>query len=205
MDFSSLSLLAVICVIGSVTPSPDFVVVMRNSLALPRRQALATSLGVVSGCIFHTTYCILGLALIVANSPIVFSCIKYAGSFYLMYIGAMGIFSPHTFVTQGTDATPVLTAQRAYMQGFLCNVLNPKVAIFLLSLFTQFIPAEAGVAQKIAVGAVFVIEAVIFWPLLALLLQSGVIRDHLRATQRYFDWICGALLFGLGLKVALGH
>src|SRR5471030_649289 len=89
----SLLMLISICFIGMVSPGPDFLLVTKNALLYPRRQALATALGVVSGCLFHASYCILGLAFIITQSIMLYTTIKYAGACYLIYLGIKGLKS----------------------------------------------------------------------------------------------------------------
>lgn len=83
----SLVLLILICFIGMISPGPDFLLVTKNALLYPKRQALATAFGIVSGCLFHATYCILGLGLIITQSILIYTIIKYAGACYLIYLG----------------------------------------------------------------------------------------------------------------------
>lgn len=203
---NDLVLLATICCIAMVSPGPDFILVTRNSLLYPRSQALATALGIVSGCLVHATYCILGLALIITKSVILFSLIKYAGACYLVYLGLKGLFSKsQSPETRTTNEAKKLSIREAFVQGFLCNLLNPKLAVFLLSIFTQFISVDANILQKSAVAGIFVLEAAIYWPLLVLLLQWKVISKTFSRVQLYLDRVCGAVLIGLGVRVAVAR
>ena len=197
-------LLAVICFIAMVSPGPDFLLVTRNALRYPRREAFLTAMGIVAGCLVHATYCTLGLALIVTKSVLLFSLIRYAGAAYLIYLGVNGLLAKRAAAVETTLAAPESASPRqAFLQGFLCNVLNPKLAVFLLSLFTQFISADATIGDKIMVSTIFVTESAIYWPTVVLLLQSPLTRRLFASAQGYVDRICGAVLILLGLRVAL--
>lgn len=203
MAFNELALLATIIFIGMISPGPDFLLVTRNSLIYPRKQALATALGIVMGCLLHATYCILGLALIITKSVILFSTIKYAGACYLLYLGIKCLTSKISdYETAYEKTTKQLSVKQAFIDGFLCNALNPKLAVFLLSLFTQFIKIDATFSQKCIVAGVLVIEAAIYWPLLVCLLQSELIRNSFKRFQLQIDRTCGAMLCFLGIRVA---
>jgi RhtB (resistance to homoserine/threonine) family protein len=202
---NNLIILSTICFVAMLSPGPDFVLVTRNSLKYPKRQAFATAFGIISGCLIHATYCILGLAFIITKSVLLFSFIKYAGAIYLIYIGLKSLTSKP--VNQEKKIynvhLPQLTTSAAFMQGFFCNLLNPKLAVFLLSLFTQFISVDATIMQKASVAGVFVLESALYWPLVVLILQSKAVRVVFDRFQIFLDRFCGALLIGLGIKVAL--
>lgn len=200
-------LLAIVCFVAMISPGPDFVLVTRNALLYPRSQALATAVGIVCGCLLHATYCILGLAVIIAQSVILFSAIKYVGAGYLIYLGVKSLFASTTpdSTTQVLRLNTMPSVREAFFQGFLCNILNPKLAMFLLSLFTQFIDVGASTADKVRVASIFIGESVVYWPLLVLLLQSPAIRGLFASMKVVLDKVCGALLVYLGLRVALGE
>ena len=204
---NSLLLLSVICFVAMLSPGPDFLLVTKNALIYPKRHALATALGIVSGCFFHATYCILGLALIITKSVLLFSILKYAGASYLVYLGLRGLMSKSGPIADGPENALVrnLTLRGAFMQGLLCNVLNPKLAVFLLSLFTQFISPDASILDKTKVAGVFVVEAAIYWPLLVFILQSSLMKNAFSELSLVLDRCCGALLVYLGVRVALSR
>lgn len=192
--------------VAMVSPGPDFVLVTKNALMYPRKQALMTALGIVSGCIAHASYCIVGLAVVITQSVLLFSVIKYAGACYLIYIGLKGVLSRSgkTTIIESRAVTPISNTN-AFVQGFLCNLLNPKLAVFLLSLFTQFISVDASMHDKALVAGVFVIESALYWPLLVLLLQQRFIRKAFSEMKGILDRVCGALLIYLGVRVALSR
>jgi len=207
MNQSELLLLATICFVAMISPGPDFLLVTKNALLYSKRTALATAYGIVCGCLVHATYCVLGLAIILTQSVVLFSTIKFAGALYLIYLGLKGITAKaeprQGALAASMDVPRDLTPRRAFMQGFLCNVLNPKLAIFLLSLFTQFIAVDASIQEKVTVAGVFLLEAFIYWPTLTLALQARQIKSAFARTQHVLDRVCGALLIYLGVRVAV--
>ncbi|QMT61195.1 LysE family translocator [Legionella sp. PC997] len=200
----SLLLLMMICFIGMISPGPDFILVTKNAFFYPKRQALATAFGIVSGCLFHATYCILGLAFIITQSIILYTTIKYAGACYLIYLGLKGLKSNHSaIIDQDKSSIKNITVSKAYMEGVLCNALNPKLAIFLLSLFTQFVSMNASMSDKALVAGVFVTESALYWPLLVLFLQSNKVRAVFANFQAVLSRLFGGLLVYIGIRVIL--
>lgn len=197
-------LLALICLIAMASPGPDFVLVTRNSLKYPMKQAMATAIGIVSGCLIHATYCILGLALVITQNIIIFSTIKYVGACYLIYIGFKGLISKKNDleIIYKEKPTTNISVREAFTQGFLCNLLNPKLAVFLLSLFTQFISIDATLIQKTIVAAIFVGEAAIYWPLMVVFLQTSIVQKFFHRMGHVIDRVCGVMLISLGVRVA---
>ena len=205
MTFFEIIVLAGICFLGMLSPGPDFILVTRNAITQKRSAALATAAGVIAGCLVHATYCILGLAWLITQSILIYSTLKYLGAAYLVYIGVKGLCSKIKTQSGSLHRLPEISMHTAFMQGFLCNVLNPKLAIFLLSLFTQFISPDASLGQKCVVAGVFVLESALYWPLLVLAFQLPIIRSRLHSAQRHLDKICGAVLIALGIRVAFNH
>lgn len=200
----SLFLLITICFIGMISPGPDFILVTKNALLYPKRQALATAFGIVTGCVFHATYCILGLALLITQSVVLYTTLKYAGACYLIYLGLKGLKSGHSAkISQESSPVKKVSIAKAYSEGVLCNALNPKLAVFLLSLFTQFVSISASIGDKALVAGVFVAESFFYWPLLVLFLQSNNIRKLFTRFQAVFTRIFGGLLVYVGIRVML--
>ncbi|KTD74403.1 LysE family translocator [Legionella tucsonensis] len=200
----SLLLLIMICFIGMISPGPDFILVTKNALLYPRRQALATALGIVTGCLFHATYCILGLALIITQSIVLYTIIKYVGACYLIYLGLKGLKSKQSMkISRDFSLVKNITVSKAYIEGVLCNALNPKLAVFLLSLFTQFVSTHASLGDKTLVAGVFISESALYWPLLVLFLQSNNVRKVFARFQVALSRVFGGLLVYLGIRVML--
>jgi RhtB (resistance to homoserine/threonine) family protein len=201
---TNLWLLTTLCFIGMVSPGPDFLLVTKNSLMHSKRLALATALGIITGCLFHATYCILGLAFIITQSAIVYSILKYLGACYLIYLGVKGLRSSAPQRQQ--QELPIKSDRtffKAYSEGVLCNALNPKLAFFLLSLFTQFVSVDATIGEKSIVAGIFVGESLLYWPLLVFFLQSSFVRKLVLRSQQFLSKIFGVLLISLGLSVLL--
>lgn len=91
--WESLVSITVIAALAMMSPGPDFILVLKNAARLPRREALATTLGINLGVAVHMSYCVAGIAFIIATTPWLFSLLKYAGAGYLIWIGVQALLS----------------------------------------------------------------------------------------------------------------
>lgn len=143
------SLLAFIPVALLLTliPGADTALVTRNALALGMRGARWTILGILTGCLIHATASALGLSAILATSARAYEAVKLAGAAYLVWIGVQAIRNAQA--DRGYRSAPETTSldSHPFVQGFLTNILNPKVALFYLTFLPQFIPAGASVLR----------------------------------------------------------
>lgn len=207
MDSSEILSLGSICFVGMVSPGPDFLLLARNSLAYPRAQALATAFGIIAGCAFHSSYCLFGLALIVSKSVLVYQSIKYLGAAYLLYLGVKCLRAKSSSLAaserSAEETSRELSISQAFTQGLLCNLLNPKLAVFLLSLFTQFLSPDAGLFERAICVGIFFAQALIYWPLLALGLARPVLRAQYARLEPALNICFGLLIIACALKVAL--
>ncbi|TKI08928.1 LysE family translocator [Martelella alba] len=195
---------ATIATLGMLSPGPDFFLVIKNAARYRRRAAMMTSLGIICGVATHMTYCVAGLAVVITTTPWLFSLLKYAGAAYLVWVGIQSLLS-RGGGKLNIDNLPQqrVGLQKAFLQGYLCNLLNPKATLFFLSVFTQVLQVNSGVGEKLWYAAIIWLLAVIWWPLLVVLIQSGPVRRGLSRAQKVVDKLLGSVLIVLGIKVAL--
>jgi threonine/homoserine/homoserine lactone efflux protein len=139
----------------TLIPGADTALVTRNALALGMRGARWTILGILTGCLIHATASALGLSAILATSARAYETVKLVGAAYLVWIGVQGIRNarddrradPSTALGMTATAPLPRSSGHPFTQGFLTNILNPKVALFYLTFLPQFIPAGAPVLR----------------------------------------------------------
>ena len=151
----------------ALIPGADTALVTRNALALGMRGARWTIIGICTGCLIHATASALGLSAILATSARAYETVKLVGAAYLVWIGVQGIAKARHEPASGSKTLPRVyqrhswvSAQRRadggertavgahpFTQGFLTNILNPKVALFYLTFLPQFIPAGAPILR----------------------------------------------------------
>ncbi|MBS9432357.1 LysE family transporter [Photorhabdus hainanensis] len=194
-----------ISTLGMLSPGPDFFLVVKNAIRYQRSAAMMTVMGLIAAIACHMVYCVAGLAIVITTTPWLFNLMKYAGAAYLIWIGINSLFSRGgNTLTLDDQPRQIVTFKKAFMQGFLCNLLNPKATLFFLAIFTQLLNVNSGVGEKLWYASIIWGLAVIYWPLLVILIQSAPVRRGLAKTQKVIDKLLGIVLIGLGVKVALG-
>ncbi len=198
--------LGIIGILGAISPGPDFIIVTQSSLSYGKRAGIFTSLGVAIGCLVHISYCILGIGVIVAESIVLFNIIKYLGAAYLIYLGIKALLSsPSSALLQAEQSlhgAQSLSAFGAFKKGLLVNLLNPKVTLFILSIFTQVIDPNTPWYIQASFGLEFGLIAFIWFSLLTFILNNPTLKMKLQSIQRYIEKVLGVFLILLGVKVA---
>jgi RhtB (resistance to homoserine/threonine) family protein len=200
--------IGLIMLLSVMLPGPDFALVTKNTILHSRRAGLFTSLGICLAVLIHITYCVLGLAVIISQSLLLFSVIKYIGAIYLIYLGTTTILTKHTgTMEKGDRRSPLqkcnISDFTAIKQGFVCNLLNPKATLFFLALFTVIIRPETPKVWVLAyVIEMFIIITAWFCSLTFILSHKRVLR-MLNKTEKYIEKTVGVFLIGFGVALAL--
>lgn len=128
-----------------------------RSAAHGRRAGIASALGVEVGALVHVFAAAVGLSALIASSAVAFNVVRYAGAAYLIYLGVRALRDGGR-AAAAPGEVPALALRRAFSQGIVVNILNPKVALFFLAFLPQFVDPAAGPAapQILALGAVFI-------------------------------------------------
>ena len=200
MDLAGFLAVATLVV---MTPGPDMTLVARNTFAGGRLAGLATSAGTCSGLLVHATAAVVGLSAVLVASSQAFTVVKIAGGAYLIFLGI------RTIVGAGREAPPHLGAKAAdlwtaYRQGVLTNVLNPKVAVFFLSLLPQFVdPGTGSTWRLLLLSGLFIAMGMVWLVVYTLGMHAvgGFVgRPPIR---RVIETITGGVLVLLGARLAL--
>jgi len=206
-DYSKLLAVAVVSLLAAISPGPDFFIVLRNSLSYTRKAGLLTALGVSLALIIHLSYTLVGLGVLIAESPFLYSLLKYTGVGYLFYIGASGFIS--SFRTSSTldlkYAKPVeqITPSQALRQGFLTNLLNPKAAVFFISLFSQFIDSNTPVLIRLEYAFINWSITLSWFLFLSYIITSKGFIGKINRFRIIIDRVMGGALMLLGMRLLL--
>ena len=190
----------------NITPGPDTLYVVGRSTTQGLRAGIVAALGIGAGTLVHISAAAFGLSAILAASAGAFTAIKLVGAAYLVYVGLSLAFSSSTPL----DATPLAPASlgTVFMQGFLTNVLNPKVALFFLAFLPQFVESDA--ANKalafLFLGLVFNVNGTL-WNLFVAWSAARVtagLRQR-AAALKWFNRCVGGIFVALGIRLALAR
>ena len=185
-----------------LSPGPDMILVMRNTLTGSRRCGGLTALGVLTGNMVHIGYCTLGIALLLSQSPVAFNVLRVASAIYLVYLGVQSLRSANTTRAE-SEASPGRVPANAYWQGFVNNVLNPKGSLFYLGVFTQLITPDMSLAQTTLLIAVMVSVSAVFGIVFVQTLHLPMIRSGLDTSKVAIDRAFGVVLILFGARVAM--
>ncbi len=203
MEWSSFALFFAASWILIITPGPDMIYVITKGVAQGRKAGMISAIGITLGILVHTVFAAFGLAIILKTSAMAFLTVKFSGAGYLIYLGIKSI-KDKTVLAFNNDK-PQLTMRAVFIQGVLCNVLNPKVALFFLAFLPQFVDPRYGSAsiQMVFLGLTFALCGVVFLVLLGYF--SGGIGSWLSRKHNFAQkvrWFTGSILIALGLRLA---
>lgn len=193
-------------VLLNLTPGQDTFYVLGSSIAQGRRLGVMSALGISTGCIVHTLAAAVGLSAILATSASAFIAVKLAGAAYLVYLGFRFIVTPSGV----TSASPAASGEawKAFREGVVTNVLNPKVALFFLAFLPQFIDPNSPVkiAAFLALGLTFVATGTVWCLVLAV--GAARVRSFFTEHPRTFTRLsqaAGTVFILLGLRLAISE
>ncbi|WP_306031085.1 LysE family translocator [Stappia sp. MMSF_3263] len=204
MLFDQVVVIAGLTVLIMISPGPDMIIVMRNTILDGKRAGLATSLGVLAGNLVHIAYCAVGIGWLISQSILAFSILKYAGAAYLVYLGIMSLRGAGRGVSlEAGNNGGMARARRAHVvQGFLNNILNPKGTLFYLGLFTVVITPQTSAGGVLLLVATTISISALFWVFFVATLDAPLVRRVIENGQGLVNRIFGGVLILLGLRVA---
>jgi RhtB (resistance to homoserine/threonine) family protein len=193
----------------NITPGPDMALVIARSTAQGMRAGMAAAIGIGAGVFVHIAAAALGISALIATSTWAFRALQWLGALYLGYIGLKMI--SHSLVSAASDdrrrIQPVAELRAVMVQGFLTNVLNPKVAMFFLAFLPQFIDpnAPSKAMAFVVLGLLFDATGTI-WNLCIAWLFGGLGTSAWFARlQRWLERAIGTLLVAIGIKLMLSE
>ncbi|GAB3914065.1 LysE family translocator [Kibdelosporangium lantanae] len=194
-----------VVLLAAMAPGPDFVIVTRHAAISGRRAGMATGLGIASGVFAWAVVAAFGVASLLAASAVAFTAVKLVGAGYLAYLGIKALVSAwrrgqavHTEV-KATTVRPMV----AYRQGLLTNLLNPKCAVFFVALMPQFLSTSPHWSDTLLLSTLAVVITAVWFTVLANIV--GALRAFFtsKRVRRVLDSVTGAILVGLGIRIAL--
>ncbi|SDZ23232.1 Threonine/homoserine/homoserine lactone efflux protein [Jannaschia faecimaris] len=205
MTFEALLAFALIATLLVISPGPNGVLIARTVPTSGRAVGFANVAGFVAAFYLHGALAILGVSVILTQSAQAFTVVKIAGAAYLAWVGLKAVRTAIRGDAAQASVTPAArrrTLWRAFREGFLTNALNPKVAIFYLAAFPQFIPAggSAGSAMSLVVVHSLINLAWFSLMILALGRVLGLARSG--PVQRWIKGVTGIVFIGFGAKLA---
>ncbi|MDT9687636.1 LysE family transporter [Streptomyces sp. P9(2023)] len=190
-------------------PGADFTVVVRSALA-SRRAGVACAVGVAGGLLVHTVLAVAGLAAVLIAVPVLYRALQIAGGVYVLYLGVQALRGAlrASVGEASADTAGERAVGRAFRQGFLTNVLNPKAPVLFLSLLPQFVPDGVAVLPRtLLLASIVVLLALLWFPLVAVGVDRLGHRLRRPRTARTVQGVTGGMLAALGMTLLIspGH
>ncbi|MEL0640205.1 LysE family translocator [Pseudoalteromonas aliena] len=212
MEYLDELLLIVIAHFFAVaSPGPDFAVVLKQSVQQGRRNALWTSAGVGAAILLHVAYCVLGVALILTQSPSLFMALKYLAGAYLAYLGVQALKAEKPPASNKGEATKDIENKAvqeervwvAFRRGFFTNALNPKATLFFMSLFTLVISSTTPTSVQVGYGVYMALATWAWFSMLSIMLSRDNVRGFFQQRGYWFDRGIGIILIALAVRVVI--
>ena len=188
-------------------PGMDTVFVLNKSISQGRKSGIVSAMGINTGVLTHTCLSALGLSVLIAKSAIAFMVIKYIGAAYLIYIGVKKYRDTSALALENNNLLVKSTTKNDFWSGFFTNSLNPKVALFFLAFFPQFItPSKLqDPVPFIVLGITFAIIGVVWYVTLTVFAStfSTKIKGHPNSGI-WLNRVSGFVFVLMGLQIALG-
>lgn len=172
----------------AISPGPDNIFVLIQSVVHGKKYGLATIVGLMTGCIIHTVFLALGVSTIIKNNSFIFFGIKLFGALYLFFL-AYKVFKSSSVISISTEEIEKKSPVQLFKVGFIMNVLNPKVTLFFLALFPGFLFSESLSlsVQFFILGALFIVVSFIVFSVIAIL--GGAISKEIKKSKNIGIWL----------------
>lgn len=191
------------CILLIILPGPDTAIVTKNTLTIHKNAGFKTMLGTLCALMIHTTAAIVGLSAILVKSAWLFTMIKYIGAIYLVYLGVRTLIALTKKKAMTVDAIPDKQHSSTFLQGFLTNLLNPKVAVFFLTFLPQFVTAEDDpFIPFLLLGTTYTVLTGIWFVFYISLLHQVRKFMNKPSTQKVMEAVTGSVLVFFGIKLA---
>lgn len=194
-------------VLLNLSPGPDMAYILAQASKNGRRAGFAATFGIWSGAFIQVLGAALGLSAILATSATAFTIVKWAGAFYLIWLGYQALRSHGSSYRIDANTKPE-TTRRVFWQGVLVAMLNPKVALFFMAFLPQFVVEGAGPvsAQLLLHGSlIIVVAAFVEIPLVLVGAKLSRYLGNNTTVAAWLDRSLGALFIGLGIRLALSE
>jgi threonine/homoserine/homoserine lactone efflux protein len=201
-----LTLFVISGLLLNIMPGPDSLLIMTRSATQGWRAGCAAALGIGTGTLVHIFAAALGLSAVLATSAMAFTVVKLVGAAFILYMAMGLLMSKQSDEAEARAPVAPLPFRKIFAQGFLTNVLNPKVALFFLAFVPQFIGADASNKPLafVILGCIFNFNGMLWCNGLALFTAKASERVKLNPTvSKWLSRTTGTLFVWLGVKLAL--
>jgi len=207
LDYQILYVFLLATTALSITPGPDIIYVLLQSAVNGKKYGFVTALGLVSGCLVHTTLLAFGVSVLIKENETLFFGLKLFGAGYLLYL-ALKVYKSSSKIDIKSNNISKKRLWKLFKQGFIMNVLNPKVTIFFLAFFPGFLFSNTinTVWQFYILGFIFMFISLSIFSIVAIL--SGMLAKHIREQKHigiFLKWLQIVVFIGIAVYVLFSN
>ena len=201
MPLSSWLSLFAICILGAISPGPSLAAVMKSTLQGSRLHGLITAVSHAAGIGIYAFLVAAGLAVVITETPWLFKIFSYTGAAYLAWLGYQAITGSSSAFASQQQSGKTLSYSQAALDGFLISFLNPKIAVFFLALFSQFVTPDSTLTTKLLMALLATLCDGVWYCVIASVAGHEKVLPALRSRASLVNKLCGALLLAVALKI----
>ncbi len=199
MDLTTILALSFVCAMGAMSPGPSLAVVLRNTISGGRLQGIMTGVGHGLGFGIYALLAVTGLSALLLAHESFFLLLQWSGALVLFWLS----YSMLTYIpTDGTDDHSI-DNRKGFIEGFLISFLNPKILVFLVAVFSQFIDPQMGQTERILMAVLAGLIDTTWYVLVAAILAGTPLIDFFRSNSVIIDRIIGLVLSLLALALVV--
>ena len=197
MDLTSLLALSIVCAMGAMSPGPSLAVVLRNTISGGRLQGIMTGIGHGIGFGLYALVAVTGLSALLLAHDSTFLFLQWSGALVLFWLS----YNMITYIPSNANESHEISGRKGFIEGFLISFLNPKILVFLVAVFSQFIDPEMNQMERIIMAILAGLIDTTWYVLVAAILAGTPLIDKLRSNSVIIDRIIGLVLFFLALAL----
>lgn len=190
---------ALIQLLGAMSPGQDCFLVIKNSLSGSRKTGIFTAIGISTALLIHLTYIILGFSIFIIKYRYIFLSIQYIGATYLCYLGIKALLGKAK--QDDIDNKNKKNVAKAFKEGFICNLLNPKAIFFLLGILSMILKNNTSLSNRLFMGAEVFVIPFIWFSFLSWIINIETIKNKLEKFQNVVIKIMGMALIAFAFKL----
>jgi len=194
LELKDLLVLSFVCAMGAISPGPSLAVVIRNTISGGRFQGVMTGIGHGIGIGIYAFMAVMGLSSLLINNENIFKTFQLAGAIILLWIAYKMIINKPSEVSNEN-----ITRGRGFIEGFMIAFLNPKILVFLVAVFSQFISSDINILERAIIAIMASAIDMVWYVLVALLLAGTSLIDNFRSNAVLIDRSIGAILILISL------
>ncbi|WNC67972.1 LysE family translocator [Thalassotalea nanhaiensis] len=195
--------LVLICVLGAMSPGPSLALVVRNTILGGPRSGLATAISHGLAIGLYAAVVLTGIGVVIVQSPVIFQVVQYSGAAFLLFLAYKALTSKASNIELTSGEATTTENINGWRDGFLIAFLNPKIAMFFLALFSQFIDANASFVQQLVMVLTVGGIDTIWYCLVAFGLSRGPVLQRLKSKTNIIDKVTGVVLILLAVRVVV--